>query len=163
MSETLPGPVLTQDQAEFWARFQAATGETAKGPRFVDAFADSPDLQDELAALVIAGDKRATAALDRWYDDTTRPRPGDLALILDGRSDPACVIRTTRIDIMPVSKVDAEFAFEEGEGDKTLQWWLDAHRAYWLREAAREGLDYHDDLDVCCERFELVWAPQDSR
>ena len=163
MSDAQETPKLTAAQAEFWSRFQAATGETAPAPRFVDAFGDSPDLQDELADLMIAGDKRATAALDRWYTNETRPRPGDLALITDGRGEPACVIRTTRIDIMPVSKVDAEFAFEEGEGDKTLSWWLDAHRAFWRREAEREGFSYSDDLDVCCERFELVWAHEDRR
>lgn len=163
MSDAPETPELTAGQAEFWSRFQAATGDTAPAPRFVDAFGDSPDLQDQLAALVIAGDKRATAGLDRWYDDTSRPRPGDLALILNGRGEPVCIILTTRIDVKPVTAVDAEFAFEEGEGDKTLSWWLDAHRAYWRREAEREGFSYSDDLDVCCERFDLVWAPEDSR
>lgn len=152
-------PILTPEQSAFWSRFQDASGETAEGPRFVDAFGDSPDTQTELADLVIAGDKRAAAALDRWYTDETRPRPGDLALILNGRGEPACVIRTTRVDVMPVTEVSAAFAFEEGEGDKTLDWWLDAHRALWRREAAREGFTYSDDLDVCCERFELAWAP----
>jgi uncharacterized protein YhfF len=153
-------PVLSPNQRTFWTRFQDASGETAESPRFVDAFGDSPDMQTELADLVIAGDKRATAALDRWYTDETRPRPGDLVLILNGRGDPVCVIRTKRVDVMSVTEVSAEFAFEEGEGDKTLAWWLDAHRAFWRREAEREGFDYSDDLDVCCERFELVWAPR---
>lgn len=116
-------------------------------------------MQDQLAALVIAGEKRASASLNHWYDDETRPGPGDLALILNGAGEPVCVIRTTRVDIMPVNAVTAEFAFEEGEGDKTLAWWLDAHRAFWRREAQREGFDYSDDLDVVCERFERVWAP----
>ena len=150
---------LTPDQRAFWTRFQAATGWGAGAPRFVDAFGDSPAIQDELAALVIAGDKRATASLDRWYVEETRPRAGDLALILNGAEQPVCVIRTTRVDIMPVKSVTAEFAFEEGEGDKTLAWWLEAHRAFWRREAEREGFDYSDDLDVLCERFERVWAP----
>ncbi len=156
-------PILTPEQSAFWTRFKDASGETTDGPRFVDAFGDSPDMQTELADLVIAGDKRATAALDRWYDDATRPRPGDLALILNGRGEPACVIRTTRVDVKPVTAVDAEFAFQEGEGDKTLAWWLDAHRAFWRREAEREGCSYSDDLDVCCERFELVWTHEDRR
>ena len=159
MGDAPAAPELTPAQRAFWSRFQAETGETASGPRFVDAFGDSPDMQTELADLVIAGDKRASAALDRWYDDETRPKPGDLALILNGAGEPVCVIRTTRVDVMPVTEVSAEFAFEEGEGDKTLAWWLKAHRAFWRGEAAREGFEYSDDLDVCCERFELAWAP----
>ena len=58
-----------------------------------------------------------------------------------------------------MAEVGAEFAFEEGEGDRSLAWWLEAHRAFWRREAEREGFEYSDDLDVCCERFELAWAP----
>ena len=159
MTETAFEPVLTPDQRAFWTRFQAATGETDDAPRYVDAFGDAPDMQNALAALVIAGEKRASAALDRWYSGETRPRRGDLALILNGRGEPVCVIRTTGVDVMPVSEVSADFAFEEGEGDKTLEWWRDAHRAFWRREAEREGFEYSDDLEVCCERFELVWAP----
>jgi uncharacterized protein YhfF len=159
MTEMTFGPDLTPDQRAFWIRFRTETGESAEGPRFVDAFGDSPDMQTELADLVIAGDKRATAGLDRWYSGETRPRPGDLALILNGCGEPVCVIRTTRVDVMPVTEVSADFAYEEGEGDKTLAWWLEAHRAFWRREAAREGFEYSDDLDVCCERFELAWAP----
>ncbi|MBI1264292.1 MAG: ASCH domain-containing protein [Alphaproteobacteria bacterium] len=150
---------LTPGQHAFWTRFRAATGCDADGPRFVDAFGDNPDMQDDLAALVMAGDKRASASLDRWYDDETRPRPGDLALILDGAGEPVCVIRTLRVDICRVSEVTADFALAEGEGDKTLAWWLDAHRAFWRREADRHGFDYSDDLAVVCERFERVWAP----
>ncbi|MGY6628847.1 MAG: ASCH domain-containing protein [Oceanicaulis sp.] len=150
---------LTPEQHAFWTRFRAATGCGEDAPRFVDAFGDSPGMQDELAALVMSGEKRATASLDRWYDDESRPKPGDLALILNGSGDPACVIRTTRIEIMPVRAVSAEFAFEEGEGDKSLAWWLEAHRAFWRREAERHGFEYSDDLDVVCERFERVWAP----
>jgi uncharacterized protein YhfF len=160
MSDTL-APQLTPKQSAFWSRFQDATGDAAEAPRFVDSFGDSPQMQTELAKLVVAGRKRATASLDRWYTDDTRPRPGDLVLILDGLEAPACVIRTTRVDVMPVTKVSAEFAFEEGEGDRTLAWWLDAHRAFWRREAEQEGFTYSDDLDVCCERFELLWAPDE--
>jgi len=34
-------------------------------------------------------------------------------------------------------------------------------RAFRRREAAREGFEYSDDLDVCCERFELIWADRE--
>ncbi|MGJ3232115.1 MAG: ASCH domain-containing protein [Oceanicaulis sp.] len=152
-------PAMTPDQAAFWARFRAATGETAEGPCFIDAFGDSPELMDELLGFVLSGRKRATASLARWHDDETRPKPGDLALILDGRGAPACVIRTIAVRIGPVHSVTDEDAFEEGENEATRARWLADHRAFWRREAEREGFDYSDDLDVLFERFELVWAP----
>ena len=156
-----PGPAaeLTAPQAAFWTRFRAATGETALGPRFVDAFGDSPELMDELLGFVLSGRKRATASLARWYDAQTRPMVGDLALILDGSEAPACVIRTTAVRIGPVISVTDEDAHEEGEYEATRERWLSDHRAFFRREAEREGFAYSDDLDVLFERFELVWAP----
>jgi uncharacterized protein YhfF len=150
---------LTAAQRAFWTRFQAATGETALGPRFVDAFGDSAHMQDELASLVLTGRKRATASLERWYTPRNKPAPGDLVLILDGRGAPACVIRTTSVRVGAVTSVTPQEAFEEGEGDRTRESWLADHRAFFRREAAREGFAYGDDLDVIFERFERVWPP----
>lgn len=149
---------MTLDQADFWARFCARTGH-AGPPDTVDAFGDSPDMADALAALIVSGRKRATAALARHYKPggPPLPRPGDLGVVLNGRGAPVCVIRTVDVEIRPVSAVDAAFAWEEGEGDRSLQYWLDAHRAFFKREARREGFEYSDDLDVVCERFERVW------
>lgn len=151
---------LTPSQSAFWARFQAATGETAS-PRGVDAFGDSEAMKDELLNLVLIGRKQATAALARAYahDPASLPEPGDLWMITDGRGAPACVTRTIQVDIMPVRAVDAQFAFDEGEGDRSYEYWIRAHREFWRREAEREGFAYSDDLDVVCERFTLVWAP----
>jgi len=150
---------MSDDQAAFWDRFRAATGEAAAAPRFVDVFGDSPALKDELLGFVLSGRKRATASLARWYDDTTRPRIGDLSLILDGAGRAACVIRTTALRIGPVTSVTDDDAYAEGEYEATRDCWLADHRAYWRREAEREGFDYSDDLDVLFERFDLIWAP----
>jgi uncharacterized protein YhfF len=149
------------DYRSFWTRFGAETGETAEAPCYIDAFGDSRAMHDELLALVLSKTKQATASLARWYTEDELPKVGDLVLITDGRGAPACVIRTTRVDIMPVREVDAEFAWMEGEGDRSYAYWITEHRKFWSREAEREGFEYSDDLDVVCERFELVWAPKD--
>lgn len=159
MSELQTTPELTPDQSAFWTRFKAETGETADGPRFVDAFGDSPELMDDLLGFVLSGRKRATASLARWYDEKSLPRAGDLSLILDGSGAPACVIRTTAVRIGPVSSVTDEDAFEEGEYEATRDRWLSDHRAFWAREAERGGFAYCDELDVVFERFTLIWAP----
>ena len=149
---------LNNEQADFWGDFQESTGEPGF-PRGVDAFGDSEALKDELLALVLIGRKQATAGLARWFDGDPDgpPKPGDLWIITDGRDQPACVIRTVKVDIQPITEVSEEFAYIEGEGDRSLDWWLDAHRAYFEREAAREGFVYTEDMDLICEQFELVW------
>jgi hypothetical protein len=41
---------------------------------------------------------------------------------------------------------------EKGE----LAWWLDAHRRYFARQAAREWFELDDDILTVFERFEVV-------
>ncbi|WP_270374341.1 ASCH domain-containing protein [Marinicauda sp. Alg238-R41] len=155
----MTGELSAQDRA-FWIRFQTATGNPAL-PSGVDRFGDSPEMNDELLALVLNRTKQATVTLARWFetDPDGLPEPGMLWLIKDGRGDPACVIRTLQVDVMPIRQVDAQFAWDEGEGDRSYEYWITEHRKYWQREAEREGFEYSDDLEVVCERFELVWAP----
>jgi len=158
------GDPMTPAQAAFWERFVRDTGQ-AGALREMDAFGDSEAMKDELLALVLAGVKRATTSLARWYDPDTRPRPGDLSLITDGRGAPACIIRTTQVDVTPICDVDAEFAYAEGEGDRSLEYWLAEHRRFFMLEAEQHGFEYSDDLDVVCERFECIWplASQPAR
>ncbi len=152
---------MTQEQAAFWRAFEAATGHRG-APVDVDAFGDTPDLQNELAALVLSGRKRATCGLARWFegDDAPRsPRAGDRSLVLDGDGRPVCVIETTSVIVQPVEAVDDAFAWDEGEGDRTRAWWLEAHRAFFTREAEREGFVYSDAMRAVFERFCVIWPP----
>jgi len=148
---------MTPEETAFWARFQAETGQAGQ-PFEIDWFGDSPELADELLALVLIGQKQATCCLARQYGDRP-PRAGDLSIIQDGQRRPACVIRTTSVEIKPVSRADAQFAWDEGEGDRSFEWWLTEHEKYWRREAEREGFEYSPALDAVFERFVLEWAP----
>lgn len=131
-------------------------------PRGFDGFGDSPQMQDELCDLVLAGTKRATCSLARGFeaDPAGLPRPGDLWVIHDGARRPRAVIRTTSVEIRPIRDADAQFAWDEGEGDRSFDYWITEHRKFWQREAEREGFIYSDDLDAVFERFELLWPKQ---
>jgi uncharacterized protein YhfF len=48
--------------------------------------------------------------------------------------------------IKPLSQVDEAFAWDEGEGDRTRNWWLDVHRCYFARQASRERFEVDDDI-----------------
>ena len=125
----------------------------------VGSFGDSPEMATELADLVIAGIKRATASLARDYGDGREPtpRPGDFVIMLDGEGRPRFIWRATEVTIKPLSQVDEAFAWDEGEGDHTREWWLDAHRRYFTRQATREGFEIDDEILTVFERFEVVW------
>ncbi|MDY7101045.1 MAG: GNAT family N-acetyltransferase [Actinomycetota bacterium] len=138
-----------------WAEFTAATG--FDGPHSAWAFGgdDDPALADELVGLVLTGTKRATASLPTLYEREGEPlpAPGDHSVLLDGRGRARCVIETTEVEVRPFGEVDERFAADEGEGDRTLAWWRDAHRRFF----GSQGTVVDDATPVVCERFELRW------
>lgn len=148
----------TKQTEEFWqayARHAPLTGADYE----VVSFGDNPDMATELAALVVSGVKRATASLVRDFSSPDNPLPkvGDFVVIIDGAGNPQCIYRTTEIKIKPLSAADERFAWDEGEGDCTLDWWLAAHRQYFARQATQAGFEMHDDIETVFERFEVVW------
>ena len=84
-------------------------------------------------------------------------RVGDYVVVVDGAGTPRCIWRSTDIEIKPLISVDDQFAWDEGEGDRSRDWWLDAHRWFFQRQAEREGFSMHDDIETVFERFEIVW------
>jgi uncharacterized protein YhfF len=49
------------------------------------------------------------------------------------------------------SEIDERFAFDEGEGDRTLTYWRTAHQGYFERQGA-----FFPDMLLYCERFPLI-------
>jgi uncharacterized protein YhfF len=78
----------------------------------------------ELADLVVAGIKRATASLARDYGEGREPTPapGDFVMMLDGEGRPRFIWRTIVVTMKPLSQVDEAFAWDEGEGHHTRKW-----------------------------------------
>jgi len=150
----------TPDVAAFWADFRAASD--IGHDRFdVVAMGDGPAMATELAELILAGQKRATVSLARDYADgaLAHPAVGDHVVVVDGGGAPHCIWRTTEITVKPLDHVDAQFAWDEGEGDRTLRWWLDAHCRYYARLAARDGFVFAPSDPAVFERFTVVWPP----
>jgi len=144
--------VTDETVEQFWRRFVAATG--IDGPYTAWGFGNTERMMTELALLVRDGPKRATASLPSEYGPGEPfPQAGDLSVILDGRGGPVCVIRTTHVDVRRFGDVDADFAWTEGEGDRTLEDWRQGHLDYF----AAEGTPIDDDSEIVLERFELVW------
>ena len=112
------------------------------------AFGDSPALADELLDLVLSGVKTATCSTE---DEPNTSSPGERWIVLDGRGTPRCVIESLEITYRRYSEVDAAFAHDEGEGDRSLAYWRSAHRDYFGRLGK-----FSEDMMLMCERFRLV-------
>jgi uncharacterized protein YhfF len=135
--------------------FREATGFA--GDVGTMAFADDPEVQTRLARLVLAGDKRATAGLADDPDGTPVAEVGQHDVVLDGDGTPQCTIRTAQVRVRPFGERDPAFAWDEGEGDRTLGAWTDAHAAYFQRHLAAVGRELTDATPVAFERFTVVW------
>lgn len=148
---------------DFWNGFVSAAGGVDEA-RFYEAFAfgDSQALADELAALVLQGSKRATAASVWSFEAEGRrlPRPGDLSIVTTWDGKPLCVIETQAVDIVPFNEVTAAFAALEGEGDGSLAFWRQSHRAYFTRECERARRQFDQSMPIACECFEVVYQPK---
>ncbi len=149
----------------FWEEHGDEFGGGPVPPQFW--FLDTPQGADKLAGLVVHGPKRATASLACGYSDAEPiPVVGGRWIVVDGAGRPAALIRTTDVRVGPLSSVSEQFAWDEGEGDRSRDWWLRAHHEVFAREAAGGGFEFHPDIETVFERFEVLWPttnePDDS-
>lgn len=122
-------------------------------------FGRTPEVADELAALVIEGRKRATTGLAFEYELEGEPLPkkGDLSIVLGGDGRARCIIRTTSVRIMPFGEVPEEFAWKEGEDDRSLRSWREVHERVFTLDCESIGRKFSPDMQVVCEEFEVVF------
>lgn len=116
------------------------------------AFGDSPEMADELVGLVIKGKKTATCgSLSSFKNEEESPTIGGYSIILNGRGEPVCVIRTISLRIVRFCDVGEDLASKEGEGDLSLKYWREGHKDFFSREGT-----YQEDMELVAEEFELV-------
>ncbi len=139
---------------ELWAEFAAKTGVNGAYDGWV--FGDDPD---GLAALVRAGVKTATSSAYPLYGLEGEPLPvsGAYSVLLDSREEAVCVLRTTKVYVVPFRAVSPDHARKEGEGDLSLTHWRAVHRDFFTKELAEAGLVFDEDMPVVCEEFEAVY------
>ena len=180
MSEA-PAPGRSADIEPFWLAYQRA--RQVKVPGFsASALGHTRALADTLAALVVAGVKRAQATPLRDFEvdapvppdgqsaelpqpdgqSAELPQPGDHLVVLDGSGVPCVIVRTTQVEKRLFNQIDDAFAFEAGEGDLTLRWWLTAHRQDFAERAEAEGFEADERMELLLEYFEVVWPPPAS-
>ncbi len=146
----------------FWEAF-LATQPAGTAERFHDAFyfADSERVANELARLVLAGTKRATASL-LWMHEAEGSQPppvGSLSVMTDFAGTPLAVLEVTGSNVVAFEDVGPVFAAREGEGDGSLEYWRRVHWAYFARECASLGREPDRRMPIVCEEFEVVYPP----
>jgi uncharacterized protein YhfF len=89
------------------------------------SFGDNPALADQLLALVLDGKKQATC----WAvtEGLKGAAVGKSMVALDSKQLPRVVLRTIELVQRRFDEVDDQFAYDEGEGDRSLAYWRAAH------------------------------------
>jgi uncharacterized protein YhfF len=118
------------------------------------SFGDSPDLANMLLELVLLGKKTATC----WAESQglLSAEVGKMMVVLDGQGVPKAVSKTTELTRRRFNEVDAAFAYDEGEGDRSLQYWPEAHNRYFTRCSGAGGSRWSNAFDE--QRAGLVHA-----
>ena len=154
---------MTSNVERYWEQFRASLPAGARRPSaYADtaAFGFTWDDAREIAALVRNGTKTATGGLVWSNEADGKPgsQPGDLWIVIAGPDEPVCIIETTEVRVIPYDEVPEEYAWEGGEGDRSMTDW---RRMYWemiVSECKRIGRDPNPKAPLAMERFRVVYA-----
>jgi len=140
---------------EMWQAYKKINPEIGDE---IDAWAFGT-LADELADLVLRGEKTATASAYDLYKLENEPLPqaGSFDVILDSQDKAVCIVEITKVSVMPFKEVSAEHAFKEGEGDKSLAYWQQVHQEFFTECLAEAGLEFSQETGVVLEEFRKVY------
>lgn len=124
-----------------------------------EGWGDSPEMADELGALIVQGIKTGTcSALWEWEaEGNPIPAVGLITIALNGRGEPLCIVETVEVTIRKYNEVDADFARAEGEGDLSLAYWREAHKNFFSRVLPKIGKEFSEDMPLVCERFRVIY------
>lgn len=122
-------------------------------------FCDNEIDANECATLVLDNIKMATSPSLWWHEANKEPLPkvGDLNIVTNWQGEALCIIETTNVSIVPYDEITAEYAFLEGEGDKSLAYWKRVHWAYYHRELEDTSFTPTENMPIVCETFKVVF------
>lgn len=111
------------------------------------------------ADLIMRGEKHASCSMKHWYsyEGEAMPEVGHLQVVTNWDGKPLCIIEITSVTECQYCDVSAEFAAAEGEGDKTLAWWREAHWAFFSAECEELDIEPTEDMLLVLERFKVVY------
>ena len=125
-----------------------------------DYFCADEENANICSELILRGDKTASCSMKYWYESGLEPMPkvGTLQVVTDWHGTPTSIIQTTEVSECKYTDVTAEFAASEGEGDKSLEWWREAHWDFFSAECEEQGLQPSKNMVLVLEKFKVVFS-----
>lgn len=148
-----------EEVLELWDKFVMMHPEAKNSTYQVWAFGSNPAMADSLLSLVLEGKKTATSSAKKLfdYDDEPLPKEKEYSIILNGKNQPRAVIQTITVDEIAFCDVPAEFAYLEGEDDRSLEQWRHAHLNYFQEVFRTYGLKFTEEEMLYCETFRVCY------
>ena len=153
---------MDHDIESFWADCCAARPElNPAGPYTVKTYGNTAELADRLLALICAGDKTGTFAVEWEFeaDPETIPKEGDHVVVLDGRGAPGCLYRIDSVVKLPFNEITEAHVACEGPTMRALEPWQKMHWAYWTRVLDGTGHQPAEDMPVLIQNFTVLYPP----
>ncbi len=150
---------IQQEVETFWQAF-IQQYHLEEGTRYFSAYHFCLDEKNanELLALVLSGQKKATASSYVSFAklNQTIPQVNDYNVLIDYAGHPHCVIQNTKVTILPFRAMTFELCRREGEDDN-LASWQENHRRFFTQEGAELGYKFDEDMLVVFEEFRVVY------
>ncbi|MGL5068496.1 MAG: ASCH domain-containing protein [Sarcina sp.] len=117
------------------------------------------EIVDELFELTVKEEKRATTSLHCLYEFEKEklPKVDSFSVVTNFNGSKKCVIKIDKVTVLPFKDVTKEFAFREGEGDKSLKYWQEMHIKFFNKELEKYNKVFSEDMLVVCEEFTCVY------
>ena len=147
--------IMTEEQ--YWKQF------ISKHPEYKDKsytawqFGADPDV---LAELVISGKKTLTCSSLKEYEleNESLPEAGEVSIVLGRDDTPKCIIECMKVYTIIFKDADEELAYKEGEGDRSLSYWRQAHLDFFGWLYPEIGLEFNEDEKIVVEEFKCLYV-----
>ncbi len=145
------------DMIDLWENFREASDRSLPEDFTLLQFGNTKEMADDLANLVMAGEKTATSSLVPVNDHYNRKVSdvGDCYLLLGGNKECLAFLQVTKTDTRSFDSITPQFAKEEGDG--TFECWLEIHQAYYGYQMTLLGETLQADTNLHCEWFEVIY------
>lgn len=136
----------------FMKKASQELGTDLPAPKDVFSFGmGNPKLSDNSLSTVLRGEKTATTS---WPIPNPRHWDvGDLSVILNGKGEPAAVMRTLSFRECKFKDVEESFGLAEAEG--SFEEYREGH--FYFYGLQKEKGEFTDESWVLCERFEIIY------
>ncbi len=146
----------------YWSEYLDSLPENEKTSNIIfsaEQWGDSNELAEELSRLIASGVKTATCSSlwEHEFEGSRLPEPGMKTIVLNGKNEPVCIVETTDVRIIPFDKVSEDFAYLEGEGDRSLEYWRKVHWNFFTRILSKIKRQPGMDMPLVCEKFKVVY------